>query len=123
VGEVAAAVIAGVMTLADGVRLIAARGRLMHQAPGDGAMASVMADEAQCRAALADVEDQVAIAVYNGPQHHVLSGERSQLAQVLARLSAAGIQTQALHVSHAFHSPLMEPAVAQLAQVCAHIPG
>ncbi len=121
VGEVAAAVIAGVMTLADGVRLIAARGRLMHQAPGDGAMASVMADEAQCRAALADVEDQVAIAVYNGPQHHVLSGERSQLAQVLARLSAAGIQTQALHVSHAFHSPLMEPAVAQLAQVCAHI--
>jgi acyl transferase domain-containing protein/acyl-CoA synthetase (AMP-forming)/AMP-acid ligase II len=119
VGEFAAAVIAGVMSLADGVRLISARARLMHQSPGDGAMASVMADETQCRAALAGLEEHIALAVYNGPQHHVLSGERSLLDQVLARLNAAGVQTRALNVSHAFHSPLMSEAAQQLAEVSA----
>ena len=121
VGELAAAVIAGVLTLADGVRLICARGRLMHQAPGDGAMASVMADEAQCRAALAGFEQQVVIAVCNGAQQQVLAGERAPLQQVLARLAAAGVQTRPLNVSHAFHSPLMEDAARQLAAVSAGI--
>lgn len=119
VGEFAAAVIAGVLSLADGVRLITARGRLMHQAPGDGAMASVTADEAQCLAALAGFESQVALAVYNGPSHHVLSGERAALEQVLARLAAAGVQAQRLNVSHAFHSPLMDEAAEQLRAVAA----
>lgn len=121
VGEYVAAAIAGVFSLEDGLRLIAARARLMQQAPGDGAMAAVVADEAQCRAALVGFEDKVVIGVVNGVRNHVLSGERTALATVVARLSAQGCETRPVNVSHAFHSPLMEPVLTEFRQLAATI--
>lgn len=121
IGEYAAACIAGVFSLATGLRLVAARARLMHEAPGDGGMVAVVADEAQCRAALIGAEDKVVIAVYNGPRNHVLSGERAALNQVVARLAAQGVETRPLKVSHAFHSPLMEPVLESFARVAGEL--
>lgn len=117
IGEYVAATLAGVFSLADGLRLVAARARLMHAAPGDGAMVSVVADEAQCLAALAGFEHQVVIGVYNGPRNHVLSGERAALDRVVERLVAQGIEARPLKVSHAFHSPLMDPVLEDFAAV------
>ena len=121
VGEYVAAAIAGVFSLEDGLRLIAARARLMQQAPGDGAMTAVVADAAQCHAALAGYEDQVVIGVINGARNHVLSGERDALAVVVARLSAQGCETRPVNVSHAFHSPLMDPVLTELRQLAGTI--
>ena len=121
IGEYVAATLAGVFSLEDGLRLVTARARLMHEAPGDGGMVAVIADEAQCRAALVGFEDKVVIAAYNGPRNHVLSGERAQLDQVVAHLTAQGVETRALHVSHAFHSPLMRAAAQGFAGVAARV--
>jgi acyl transferase domain-containing protein/acyl carrier protein len=117
IGEYVAATLAGVFSLADGLRLVAARARLMHAAPGDGAMVSVVADEGQCLAALAGFENQVVIGVYNGPRNHVLSGERAALDRVVERLVAQGIEARPLKVSHAFHSPLMDTVLEDFAAV------
>lgn len=121
IGEYTAACIAGMFSLAAGLRLVAARARLMHQAPGDGGMVAVVADEAQCRAALAGFEDKVVIAVYNAPRNHVLSGERASLEPVIARLAAQGVETRKLKVSHAFHSPLMAPVLDSFAHIAGEV--
>jgi len=112
VGEYVAACVAGVFSLEDGLRLIAARGRLMASLPAGGAMASVFADEARVTAAIGADGARVTIACLNGPEHVVLSGERAALEAVLGRLKAGGVSSRALIVSHAFHSPLMDPILA-----------
>ncbi len=108
VGEYAAAVAAGVLALADGARLIAERGRLMQALPPGGAMAALFCDEARARAAIA-AHPGLSLAALNGPENTVISGDADALQSVLADLAAQGIAAQPLTVSHAFHSPRMDP--------------
>ncbi|MFM7184138.1 MAG: SDR family NAD(P)-dependent oxidoreductase [Planctomycetota bacterium] len=118
VGEYVAACIAGVFSLEDAVTLIAARGRLMQQLPSGGAMVAVMTDRERVQAATKGLEDSVAIAGINGPRQIVLSGDKAALERVVAALEAQGVKAHWLVVSHAFHSPLMEPMLEEFAQVC-----
>ena len=117
VGEVAAACVAGVFSLADGLKLIAARGRLMQALPADGAMVACMTDEVSIQQRVADYPDQVSIAAVNGPRSVVISGATLAVETIVAQLNQAGIKTKPLKVSHAFHSPLMEPMLAEFAQI------
>ncbi|MCQ3938431.1 MAG: non-ribosomal peptide synthetase [Chloroflexi bacterium] len=107
-GEYAAACIAGVFTLEDGLRLIAERARLMGALLHDGTMAAVFADESRVAEAVKPYRDKVSIAATNGPDNTVISGERSALQAALEVLSRQGISSKPLAVSHAFHSPLMD---------------
>lgn len=111
IGEYAAAVTAGVLTLEDGVRLVIERARLMHNAPGEGGMAVVFANEATVAPVLEGREERLALAAVNGPQSVVLSGDVVELEAALADLAKHEIKSKRLTVSHAFHSPLMDPAL------------
>ncbi len=111
VGAYAAAQAAGVFGLEDGLRLIAKRARLMQSLSSEGRMVVVFADEARVAAALAPHQEQASIAAINGPRHTVISGEQAVVQDVVKSLEAEGIVTEALEVSHAFHSPLMEPVL------------
>jgi microcystin synthetase protein McyG len=109
VGEYVAACVAGVFSLEDGLRLIAERGRLMATLPVEGTMAAVFADESRVGQAIAADGNKVNIACVNGPANTVVSGERATVHAVLNRLWKDGIKSRQLAVSHAFHSPLMDP--------------
>ncbi len=116
VGEYAAACVAGVLSLEDGLDLVAERGRLMQELSPAGAMAAVSADEEVVNAALANRAGRVAIAAVNGPRNLVISGEPAAVADLVAELAAGGVKTEALKVARAFHSPLMEPVLQPLAE-------
>lgn len=111
VGEYVAACIAGVFSLEDGLRLIAQRGKLMQSLPDNGAMAAVFADEATVAAAIADYPDTVSLATLNGPYNTVIAGLKADVQSVVGQLQQQGIRTKFLEVSHAFHSPLMDPVL------------
>lgn len=111
VGEYVAATVAGVFSWEDGLKLIAARGRLMQQLPTGGMMVSVMASEETVRSFIPS-NKTVSIATINGPESVVLSGDGEALAKISTQLEAKGIKTKPLPVSHAFHSDLMEPMLA-----------
>lgn len=125
VGEFAAAVAAGALTLEDAVRLIAVRARLMEELPEGGGMLSVRADAAEAREVLGTLPPAtrrtVAVAAVNGPGSTVLSGALEALDTVAAALRAAGIRSSRLRVSHAFHSPLTEPALDRFAESAAGV--
>ena len=110
VGEVAAAVAAGVMDMATGSSLIAARATLMQSLPAGGVMATVFASQMQVKALLAD--HAVEIAALNGPNQLVISGAEADVDAVCFDLGERGIQSKRLAVSHAFHSRAMEPILA-----------
>ena len=111
VGEYVAACVAGVFDLEDGLKLIAARGRLMQALPPGGEMAAVMADEDHVRQAVLSRFPDISIAAVNGPASAVISGPGSSVRQAMALLLAGGVSSQPLTVSHAFHSSLMDPMV------------
>lgn len=121
VGEYVAACVAGIFSLEDGLQLIAARGRLMQALPQDGAMVSCLADEALIQEAIASYQDKVSIAAINGPKSVVISGQSACVMAITEQLAAQGIKTRQLTVSHAFHSPLMEPILDEFRQVAAKI--
>ncbi|MFN8441274.1 MAG: SDR family NAD(P)-dependent oxidoreductase [Caldilineaceae bacterium] len=121
VGEVAAACVAGVFSLEDGLKLIATRGRLMGALPQDGEMVSLSMDEARVRQAIAPYHNDIAIAAVNGAQSIVISGKRQAVLSLSEELASEGIKTRKLTVSHAFHSPLMQPILDEFRKVAATI--
>lgn len=125
VGEYVAAVLAGVFSLADGTRLIAARARLMQDLPAGGTMAAVLATEQTVVSAIAALapshQTQISIAAINGVNNTVVSGSAQSIAAALLLLAGDGIEYRMLTVSHAFHSPLMDPMLEAFHEVASTI--
>ncbi|WP_459870795.1 type I polyketide synthase [Endothiovibrio diazotrophicus] len=115
-GEYTAACLAGVFTLEEGLKLVAARGRLM-QAMEPGAMLSVPLSEVELRGRFPEME----LAAVNAPARCVLTGSFDAVAAVERQLEAEGVASKRLHTSHAFHSALMEPMLDQFRAVVAGV--
>ncbi|WP_338864527.1 type I polyketide synthase [Myxococcus stipitatus] len=120
VGEYAAAIFAGALPPEVGLPLVAERARLMQALPERGGMLAVFTDEARALRALVGHE-RVALAALNGPRNTVVSGAESSLEAIARELAAEGIGSQRLKVSHAFHSPLMQPMLEAFSHVAGRV--
>ena len=109
IGEYAAAVAAGIMSLEDAVKLVSARGRLMDMAPGHGKMATIFAKEEVVNELLKGYEHTVCIAAKNAKENNVIAGASEDVEALVKKAIEAGYRAKELVVSHAFHSMLMEP--------------
>ncbi len=118
-GEYAAACVAGVMDLDDALHLVAERGRLSRELPGDSAMLAVIAPQGAVEELLRDARETLVIAVHASPSSFVLSGTSREIAAVAERARKRGIETKAVRASKGFHSPLVEPALPELHRIAA----
>ncbi|MET7906592.1 acyltransferase domain-containing protein, partial [Streptomyces sp. NPDC005355] len=116
IGEIAAAQVAGVFDLADACRLVAARATLMGRLPAGGAMATIAATADELAEDLAQHGGQVGLAALNAPGNTVISGPAELVGRISSAWAARGRKTRVLTVSHAFHSPLMDPILEPFAQ-------
>jgi acyl transferase domain-containing protein len=122
VGELTAACVAGVLSLQDGLQLVAARGRLMQSLPTGGAMASIEADEARVTDELARLPaaaGRACIAALNAPSQVVVSGDEVAVAHLCEALATSGVRARRLPMSHAFHSHRMDPILGAFGEVVA----
>ncbi|MGP1384403.1 MAG: aminotransferase class III-fold pyridoxal phosphate-dependent enzyme [Thainema sp.] len=120
-GEYVAACVAGALSWEDGLRLVTVRSHLMQSLPANGTMAVVFAAAETIQTAIDQVGSAVAIAVVNSSRNTVIAGVKAAVDQVLQVLAEQSIRSRALPVSHAFHSPLMEPILAKFEAVAASI--
>jgi acyl transferase domain-containing protein len=116
-GELSAAHLAGVWSLEDAAKLVAARGRLMQKAVPGGAMIAVEANEQEVARLLSGHENLVSLAALNSPDSTVIAGDHDTAHAIAARLRDQGRRTKALTVSHAFHSPHMDPILDEFRDV------
>ncbi len=120
IGELVAAHVAGVLSLADACRLVAARGRLMGELPAGGAMLAVQADERELRESI-EAEGALSLAAVNGPRACVASGEEEAIERLERLWQERGRATSRLPVGHAFHSARMEPILDPFGAVVAEL--
>jgi acyl transferase domain-containing protein/acyl-CoA synthetase (AMP-forming)/AMP-acid ligase II/acyl carrier protein len=121
VGEYVAACVAGLMSLEDGLKLITMRGQLMQGLPQRGTMLVVFAEPTYVARMLEPYQNLVSLAVINGPRNTVISGDQQALQAIAQRFEAENITTQELTVSHAFHSPMMDPMLERFEQIAQEI--
>ena len=121
VGEYVAACVAGVFSLEDGLKLIAERGRLMQTLPQDGKMVALLAAEEEIRPIVAPYSESVSLAAINTSESVVISGKSEIIKLICNDLEEKGIKIKPLTVSHAFHSPLMKPILADFKRIAQEI--
>jgi len=121
VGEYVSACVAGVYSLEEGIKLIAERGRLMQSLPQKGAMAAIFAPIETVKSVISPYGDQVEIATINSSENIVISGDQEAINQIKADLESQSIEVRLLQVSHAFHSGMMQPILAEFKVIAAKI--
>ncbi|XLS29490.1 non-ribosomal peptide synthase/polyketide synthase [Flavobacteriaceae bacterium M23B6Z8] len=121
IGEIVAACFAGIFSLPDALKLVSERGKLMQSLPENGKMISLQCDKETVDNIYQDKNKGISVAAYNGASQIVLSGEMKALESLIKELDRVGIKHKELNVSHAFHSPLMQPIIEEFRRVAESI--
>jgi epothilone polyketide synthase D len=121
IGELVAAHVAGLFSLDDAVKMVAARGRLMQALPTVGAMVALEASEVEVEAEIVSSPEGVSIAAVNGPYQTVISGDQDAVDAIALKFSGRGVQTKRLEVSRAFHSAHMDRVLGEFERVASSV--